>query len=192
MLISKAKKFVINILNQNVNSKFTYHNIAHTQLVVKKATELAELTNIDDKQKELLLIAAWFHDTGYSKGTENHEEASAKIAEDFLKAEKYNEADIEVVVKIITATKMGVEPDTILEKIIRDADCAHVGSKNYSQTSELLRKELELTCGRNLSESEWLEENINFLTKQHRFFTNEAAKAWEKRKSKNLADLLLT
>ena len=77
-----------------------------------------------------------------------------------------------------------------LEKIIRDADCAHVGSKNYSQTSELLRKELELTCGRNLSESEWLEENINFLTKQHRFFTNEAAKAWEKRKSKNLADLL--
>jgi predicted metal-dependent HD superfamily phosphohydrolase len=190
MLIAKAEKFVINLLNKDVNSKFTYHNIAHTQLVVKKATELAELMELDDKQKELLLLAAWFHDTGYSEGTEHHEEASTSIAEEFLKAKKYSETDIATISNIIRVTKMGVKPNTILEKIIKDADCAHVGSKNYSETSELLRKELELTCGKNLSESEWLEENIAFLTKHHRFFTNEAAKKWEKRKGKNLAELI--
>lgn len=190
MLIAKAEKFVINLLNRNINSKFTYHNIAHTQLVVKKSTELADLMELDDKQKELLLLAAWFHDTGYSEGTEHHEEASVVILENFLKAEKYNEADIATISKIIRATKLGVTPESTLEKIIKDADCAHVGSKQYPETSELLRKELELTCGKSLSESEWLEDNIAFLTKHHRFFTNEAAKNWEKRKGKNLADLI--
>jgi len=190
MLIAKAEKFVINLLNEKLNPEFTYHNIAHTQLVVNKAEKLAELAELDDKQKELLLVAAWFHDTGYTKNPKNHEDASVLIAEAFLKAEKCSAEDIATVSSMIMTTKMGVMPNTTLEKIIKDADCAHVGSKDYSDTSELLRKELELTFNKNLSESDWLEENINFLTKKHRFFTAEAASNWEKRKGKNLANLL--
>lgn len=190
MLIAKAEKFVINLLNEKLNSEFTYHNIAHTQLVVSKAEKLAELSKLDDKQKELLLVAAWFHDTGYTKNPKNHEAASTLIAEEFLKAEKCSADDIATISSIIMATKMGVMPNTTLEKIIKDADCAHVGSKDYPDTSELLRKELELTSNKNLSESDWLEENINFFTKKHKFFTCEAASNWEKRKGKNLANLL--
>lgn len=190
MLIAKAEKFVINLLNEKLNSEFTYHNIAHTQLVVSKAEKLAELAKLDDKQKELLLVAAWFHDTGYTKNPKNHEAASTLIAEEFLKAEKCSADDIATISSIIMATKMGVMPNTTLEKIIKDADCAHVGSKDYPDTSELLRKELELTSNKNLSESDWLEENINFFTKKHKFFTCEAASNWEKRKGKNLANLL--
>ena len=190
MLIAEAEKFVINLLNEKLTPEFTYHNIPHTQLVVKKATELAELIHIDDKQKELLTIAAWFHDTGYTKDKNNHEEASVLIAKEFLKAKGVSEDDIIAVSNIIMATKMGVVPSTTPEKIIKDADCAHIGSKNYTDTSELLRKEWELISNYKISESDWLEENITFLSTKHRFFTNEAAANWEKRKGKNLAGLI--
>ncbi|GAL78884.1 metal-dependent phosphohydrolase [Algibacter lectus] len=190
MLIAEAEKFVINLLNEKLTPEFTYHNIPHTQLVVNKATELAELIKIDDKQKELLIIAAWFHDTGYTKDKNNHEEASVLIAKEFLKAKGVSEDDIVAVSNIIMATKMGVVPSTMPEKIIKDADCAHIGSKNYTDTSELLRKEWELISDYKISESDWLEENIDFLSTKHRFFTNEAAANWEKRKGKNLAGLI--
>ena len=189
MLIAEAEKFVINLLNEKLTPEFTY-NIPHTQLVVNKATELAELIKIDDKQKELLIIAAWFHDTGYTKDKNNHEEASVLIAKEFLKAKGVSEDDIVAVSNIIMATKMGVVPSTMPEKIIKDADCAHIGSKNYTDTSELLRKEWELISDYKISESDWLEENITFLSTKHRFFTNEAAANWEKRKGKNLAGLI--
>ena len=190
MLIAEAEKFVINLLNEKLTPEFTYHNIPHTQLVVNKATELAELIKIDDKQKELLIIAAWFHDTGYTKDKNNHEEASVLITKKFLKAKGVSEDDIVAVSNIIMATKMGVVPSTMPEKIIKDADCAHIGSKNYTDTSELLRKEWELISDYKISESDWLEENITFLSTKHRFFTNEAAANWEKRKGKNLAGLI--
>ena len=41
-LISKAEKFVASYLNENLDASFVYHNIAHTQRVVKKAKELIE------------------------------------------------------------------------------------------------------------------------------------------------------
>ena len=56
--------------------------------------------------------------------------------------------------------------------------------------SELLRKEWEITCDKSLTEIEWLEENINFLSVKHRFYTNEASTIWDKEKGKNLSRLL--
>ena len=65
-----------------------------------------------------------------------------------------------------------------------------IGSKNFSDLSELLRNEWELTKDRTLSESEWLDENITFLTEKHQFYTNFALTNWGKSKGKNLAQLL--
>ena len=44
--------------------------------------EDSEKTEVKDSEN--LLIAGWFHDVGYIKGCENHEENSAKIAAEFL------------------------------------------------------------------------------------------------------------
>jgi len=88
------------------------------------------------------------------------------------------------------ATKMEYVPKNQLEKIIRDADCSHIGSKSYLEVSELLKKEWELTCDKHLTESEWLDENIAFLSTKHRFHSTEAALNWDKRKGKNISELL--
>jgi predicted metal-dependent HD superfamily phosphohydrolase len=188
-LLIEVEKFVINLLNENLKASFVYHSISHTQRVVEKTKELIEGMNIDEKSAEILLIAAWFHDVGYMKSIENHEEESVKIAEAFLRKHKVSDDVILAVSKLILATKMGVSPSNELEKVICDADCAHIGSKNFGDYTSLLRKEWELTKKYVVSDAKWNEENIQFLT-NHRFYTDFAAKNWSKGESKNLAQLL--
>lgn len=188
-LILEVEKHVIKLLNENLGSHFVYHNLAHTQNVVSKASELIEKEGLNEIQARQLLIAAWFHDTGYSKDPNNHEEESSRIALDFLNSTSISEQDKSIISDLILATKMGYEPKNELEKVIRDADCSHLGSKGFSDLTELLRKEWELTCDKVMTESEWLKENIKFLT-NHRFYTNHASANWEKQKGKNLAQLL--
>lgn len=190
MLIAAAEKFALNLLNEKLDTSFTYHNIAHTQRVVEQAKNLAELSKIDETNKNLLLTAAWLHDLGYTEGIENHEAKSVEIATSFLKQLKCPDDDIKTINDLILATKIEAVPKNQLEKIIRDADCSHIGSKNYLEVSELLRKEWELKCNKSFTEIEWLDENINFLSTKHKFHTPEAASSWDKRKGKNLVELI--
>ncbi|CAL2095039.1 Pycsar system effector family protein [Tenacibaculum sp. 190524A02b] len=190
-LLENVEHYVLNFLNTNLKKKFVYHNIAHTQRVVEKAKELATLEGLNEEDTQKLLIAAWFHDTGYSKDPNNHEEESVKIATGYLKQENA-ENFVEDITPIIMATKMGNTPSTQLDKILKDADCSHLGSKNYNDFSELLRKELELTKGLEFTDPDWLNNNIHFLTNEHQFYTTSAIKTWEKQKGKNLAQLLKT
>lgn len=192
MLITEVEKFTLNLLNDKLDTSFTYHNIPHTQRVVESASEIAELSKISDADKNLLLVAAWLHDTGYTKGIDNHEEASVAIAKEFLSTQDCSESDIKTICDLILVTKMEAIPNTQLEKIIRDADCSHIGSKSYFEISELLRKEWEILCHKTYTEEEWLDENIHFLSTKHRFYTTEASSIWDKRKGKNLSELIKT
>ena len=188
-LLIEAEKFVITLFNEKLKPSFVYHNIFHTQKVVEKVKEIIKEENIDEKASSKLLLAAWFHDTGYTKSLDNHEEKGVEIAKYFLKEQKVTEEVIVEVAKLILVTKMGEVPKTELEKIICDADCAHLGSENFSEYTSLLRKEWELTKEHVVSESEWIEENIKFLT-NHKFYTDFATKNWSEGESKNLAKLL--
>ncbi len=188
-LVLKSEKFVVNYLNTNLDSKLVYHNLAHTQRVVEKVQELTISNEFDDNDQHILEIAAWFHDTGFSKTIEGHEKESVKIASEFLKANGAKDQTIALVSSIILATQIDYTPKTELEGIIKDADCAHVSSKNYDEYAALLKKELELTQGHKITKTEWINTNIDFLT-SHKFHTNLAASKWEKRKGKNLANLL--
>lgn len=189
-LIEKVEKFVVHLLNEELNSGFTYHNLSHTQHVVSNANKLAELTGLEEEEKAILLISAWFHDTGFTKSLEKHEDQSVAIASSFLKSHNCEQDKIDIVTNLILATRDGYEPKNQLEKIIRDADSSHLGSKDFMVVTELLRKEWELMCNKSLTDAEWLEENIDFLTNRHRFYTDEALASWENTKGKKLSKLL--
>jgi predicted metal-dependent HD superfamily phosphohydrolase len=189
-IIVEVEKYVITLLNDKLDKSYLYHNLAHTQRVVDKTQELIEGMHINEADAQQLLIAAWFHDTGYTIGIDKHEEKSVTIAKAFLKQHSVPEKDIEAISNLILATQLNYNPTTLNEKIIRDADCSHIGSKTFRDVSELLRKEWELTCDRTLSETEWLNENIEFFTIKHRFYTDYASANWEKTKGKNLSQLL--
>lgn len=188
-LTKEIKNYVFNLLQEELPTSIIYHNYTHTLRVVKKLKLLLEGENISDKEKELMVIAAWFHDTGYTKDIRNHEEESVTIASTYL-ANKLPTEDIELITKLILATKMGHVPSSHLEKIMKDADYSHLASKNYEKTSDLLREELRLTGLKEYSELEWKKENIKFLTERHRFFTHYAHENWQTLKQNQLLKLI--
>lgn len=189
-LVQESESYVLQLLNSELDSKFVYHNLPHTQRVVEKVEEISADCGLSDDEKEDVLIAAWFHDTGFTKDAENHEEESAKIASKFLKEKELSEDRIANITSIILSTKMGTVPANESEGIIRDADCAHLASKSFFDYTELLKREWELVGGKSIKDSEWLDTNINFLANEHKYYTNYALKNWSKSKSKNVSKLL--
>ena len=189
-IINLAKEHVLDLLNHHLPPEYVYHSPAHTKMVVEKIEELIEGLKVSVEDAELLLLAAWFHDVGYIKTIEGHEEHSIASATSFLKKHEYPQEKIKRIAELIEATRMQHHPKNQLEAIIKDADCGHVSSKNYDEYASLLRKERELTLKQQKTDLEWTEENITFLTNKHQFYTQYATSNWEKRKGKNLAKLI--
>ncbi len=189
-LVKKADKFVLNLFKEKLPNTYIYHNYSHTKRVVKSTKELIENSEINVKEEEVLLLSAWFHDTGYTVKFEGHEEESVKIAEQFLQDNNVDNDTIEMVSKCIMATKFENIPETKLEKIIRDADCSHIAKEYFDETSELLRQELQLLNIHNYSSEEWLAENVTLFTDKHQYFTDYASQKWKEGKDNNLSELL--
>ncbi|CAC9975600.1 HD domain-containing protein [Flavobacterium sp. WLB] len=185
-LIEQSEDFVGNLLKDKLSNLYSYHNFNHTFTVVSAVKELCKKEDVESDDKEALLVAAWFHDTGYIQGYEDHEAKSVKIAVDFLKEKGKSEKFIELVSSLILATAKDYYPKTHLEKIIKDADYAHLMGTEYVTTCELLRLELKNTGIVNFSNAEWTKENLNFLLNKHRFYTDYALKKWQPLKEKNL------
>ena len=191
-IITAAEQYVTTLLREKLSHNFLYHNLAHTQRVVKFTKTLIEAEQVSPNDANALIIAAWFHDTGYTEGSTNHEAKSVTIATPFLKEHNVDDATISKINALIMATKMDYEPTNLLENIIRDADCVHFKSKSYTEISDLLRAEWELDKSSVYSDSEWTEKNILFYTKHHRFYTKFANENWQKGKDRNLVELLKT
>lgn len=189
-IVQKAEDFVTELLENKLDSKFLYHNLKHTQRVVKSTKELIEHHKIDESECEQLVLSAWLHDTGYTKGTKNHEEASCTIAESFLADQNYGDEGIAQVTRLIMATKMEHEPEDVLENIIRDADASHFAKKSYWETTDFLREELKLLGIADYSSKEWRDKNIKMFREYHRFYTDYAKENWETGKENNLKQLV--
>ncbi|GAA4962747.1 Pycsar system effector family protein [Algibacter aquimarinus] len=191
-LTETTEEFVFDLFKNELDQTYIYHNYTHTERVVRSLKEILDNIDIDEKDAEILTLAALLHDTGYTRTREGHEEESVKIATDFLEKNKVDSSTIEAVNECIMATKFKDSPKTSLGKIIRDADASHFGKKYFAEASEFLRKELEVQGIASYSPAEWRNENIKVLTKKHEFYTDYALKNWQPRKEKNLAKLLKT
>jgi predicted metal-dependent HD superfamily phosphohydrolase len=187
-LLEAVKEHVHVFFKNHVSKEFAFHDIVHTTQVVEATIELADELNMDESEAEMLQIAAWFHDTGYDKGQEGHEERSAEYAAKFLIAQKYDEIKLELVKNIILATKMPHNPKSLYEKIICDADMSHLGKKLYWERSSRIREELWLTKGINMTEEEWVDFELSFLLKHH-YLTPIGQALYNKRKAKNIKNL---
>ena len=189
-ILDKTRAYVESLLTNKLDDNYLYHNLRHTQRVVKSTKELLESCSLSDKEREVLLLAAWFHDTGYIMGTNNHEKNSCAIAEKFLNQQNYDPKEIAKIKACIMATERNAMPNNLMEKIIRDADSSHFAQKSYLETTELLREELKLLGISNLNQKEWLEVNIQMFRTEHRFYTDYAKKNWLEKKDKNLRKLI--
>lgn len=188
-LLNEAEEFVSKLFKDKLSTLFTYHNFNHTLGVVAAVNQITEAENINLLDKEILLIAAWFHDTGYIQGCTNHEDSSINIVSTFLKDKEKSSDYIAKVCSLINATRYGYEPQTLFEKIIKDADYFHLGSEEYLSSCESLRiewKNLDQKC---FSDNDWVVENSDFLINRHRFYTDFALQHWQSIKEKNIESI---
>ena len=79
-ILQKVIAEVERILQSELAKGFVYHDLAHTRSVVNYCEEFAKHYQVADGDQEILAIAAWFHDIGYSKVYIGHEDESELIA----------------------------------------------------------------------------------------------------------------
>ena len=184
--LSKIENYVFNLFKDNLSLDFTYHNFMHTVKVVEAIKTLCINEQISVDRQEQLIVAGWFHDTGYTKTVLGHENESVKIANEYLTSAYFSPDFIANVEAYILATKINYTPKNIEESIIKDADNFHLGQEEYPKISELLRDEIAKVCKKEFSDYEWNVENRNFFLNVHHFYTDSAKDLWQKGKENNL------
>ncbi|PZX94521.1 phosphohydrolase [Flavobacterium aquariorum] len=188
-LVNQVQDFVSHLMESKLSSVYTYHNFDHTTGVVNAVNRLCDEEKISLLDREILLIAAWFHDTGYANGCTKHEDSSTEIATHFLKEKGKSEEYIAKISDLIKATAKEYVPQTLLEKIIKDADYYHILNDDYIFECEGLRKEWENIEDKVFTDIEWAKENEFFLSKVHQFYTPYAIENWQPLKEKNIKRL---
>lgn len=189
-LLQETERFVTHFFATRISPAFLFHNIDHTKDVVKAATLLADYYQLQPDDRLVLLLAAWFHDTGYSSGTARwHEKVSKEIANDFLQQHQVDPVTIEKVGNCIMATQWPQCPTNLTEQILCDADLFHLGTDQFEEKNKQLRKELNTLFEKKLSKKEWRERNVLFL-QQHRYYTDYARKHLQPVKQQHLQELL--
>jgi len=188
-LLSAARNYVTEFFSHHIGPQFVFHSLTHTEEVVEACSYIAENEEISDEDRLVLMLAAWFHDTGYEIGTgTGHEDRSIQIATEYLSGKGVDERTIQKVTSAIEATRMPQMPMTLIEKILCDADLYHLATPDFKAKSQLLKQEREWLLGIEISKKEWRKNNIQFL-ENHKYFTNYGQLHLEPRKQENINSL---
>jgi len=190
MLIDKASAFVEKYFSERINPGYLYHNYNHVQDVISAVKRIISIESPTVSDQEALLLAALFHDTGFSEGAKEHEDRSIAIFRQF--ASDSNEISAEMmdkVVRLISATKPSHIPTDWLEGAICDADFGHLGSENYWDRSNRLRQEWLLTENQFQPENQFVQAELNFMV-AHTYYTPSARILFDEGKEKNIKFLL--
>ncbi len=161
---------VLSFMEQNLEPKLTYHNLAHTKDVMKQVERIAIGERVAEQGDILLLkIAALFHDTGFLETYKHHEEKSVEFMLRNLEEGDLSEAEVERVKGMIMATKIPQSPSNNLEQIICDADLDYLGRDDFEKIANGLKEEF-LVYGVIKSEADWDPLQIKFF-EMHSYFT---------------------
>jgi predicted metal-dependent HD superfamily phosphohydrolase len=185
-----AEKAVKAKLERELPSGLTYHGIHHTFDVLQAGLLIAETEKVSKKDVHILRLAIWLHDSGFTRTYKGHEEAGCDIAKEMLPAFRISMEDIEVICGLIRATKIPQTPDTLLERIICDADLDYLGRDDVYEIADTLYQEIKNKIGK-LKENDWNELQISFL-EAHNYFTKFSKKHRAPSKTRYLKELKRT
>ena len=175
MDFTRAKEYITQRLVNDLSSDLYYHGAHHTFAVVKAVAQLAALEGVSKPEYNLLLTAAYFHDSGFLFEYSSNELFATQLTKDVLPEFDYSEQEIIEVNKIILATQSHLKPSSLLEEIMCDADHDYIGTDEYYSIAKTLRKELA-TQGVRYDDLEWIKIQHTYLTSKHTYYTQTANK----------------
>jgi ligand-binding sensor domain-containing protein/class 3 adenylate cyclase/predicted metal-dependent HD superfamily phosphohydrolase len=183
----KAEKYIISRLEQELSDDLFYHSIAHTKDVCHAVERIGKTEGIKGEDLFLLKTAALYHDAGFVKKYSNNEDVGVEMAKEALPRYGYSQEQIEVVSKLIMATRIPQKPTDKLEEIICDADLDYLGREDFHKIADKLKREF-LANGVVKNDKNWDELQIKFLG-NHKYFTSTSRKLRETIKQQHLAEI---
>ncbi len=190
-LVDLSREFVTTLFSNELSLQLSFHSADHTANVVIAAQEIGIQAGLSPEDLDLVSIAAWFHDTGYTKGYLGHEQLSVNIARDFLANNSLDTLHIGQITSCILSTLFPQRPKNTLEMVLCDADFYHFSRTNYQTFETLLRKEWKICLNRNYTDEQWNALNLEMLT-NHEYFTDYGKTVLQTRKQKNIDNLKKT
>jgi signal transduction histidine kinase/predicted metal-dependent HD superfamily phosphohydrolase len=126
-----------------------YHSASHTEDVLHEVIMLSQAAQLPDRQKQLLYIAAAYHDAGFLKISMDNERFGAQYAAEAMSQfGGYENEEIELVKRMILDTRLqssqeGLRqiPSNELSGYLLDADMSNLGRDDFVEKLELLRRE---------------------------------------------------
>jgi hypothetical protein len=82
--ITQAVAYVEILFKNRKPEWVKYHTLEHAKAVAKASEEIGVDCGLSGEDLEMVILAAWFHDTGYLEKIEGHEERSVELATSFL------------------------------------------------------------------------------------------------------------
>ncbi len=180
--------FVMDLLKEKLPKEYYYHNYLHAEYIVDKAVEIGMHENCTTDDIEALKVAAIWHDAGYMNTYEGHEMEGCNLVKQYLPQFGYSPEDMEIVCKMIMATKIPQFPHNKLEEILADADLEYLGTVDADLMADQFYGELK-SRNPSLTKAEWNKIQISFISK-HQYFTQYCIKTREPLKQAYLKRLL--
>ncbi|WP_018476642.1 Pycsar system effector family protein [Pontibacter roseus] len=184
-IVKQASEYVFRLFKEQLSKKLVYHNYKHTFETANEARQLGEMHSLSPEELQDLELAAWFHDTGYVKVYDGHEEESVQYATAWLQEQGYPQDRIARIAECIQATKHGTQPTSLLQEIIVDADMSNIGKASFFSTAELLRVEWEIFKDQFFTDQEWAQFQMDFLLSTS-FHTDQAQRKYAEQLGLNI------
>ncbi|MEO6220655.1 MAG: Pycsar system effector family protein [Ginsengibacter sp.] len=189
-LHKKIEEYVTGLFQQMHAPALVYHNLDHTQNVVKRTQEIAGHYKVTEDETLILFTAAWFHDTGHLlTEPSKHEDMSIEIMKKFMTGKVEDGKIIDEIEACILSTKSPRNPKNLLQQIICDADTYHFGTKEFKNTNKHAFEEHSFRSGE--SDPAKFNEGAIKMLQTHQFYTDYAKELLNERKEKNIKKLNL-
>lgn len=187
---------ILSIIAEKHYTKIPYHNFEHALDVRNHALKLINRCRkykikVDE---ESIIIAALFHDAGYTEVKKDKEKHSCKIAEEELQKLGYSKDKIIKVKENIMATAQNNELKTIEQKILRAADLHNFMASypKFEEASKKIREEFKILYpGQRFPIKEWTELVESYVKEEIKITPEHKKDNFNKKAKANIRRFLL-
>lgn len=116
-----------------------YHNLTH----LHECLTILDASDAEPSEARIVEVALWFHDAVYNPQAADNEEQSADLANQALQAAEISPSQVEVIHRLILATKTHESRGEAAADLMLDVDLSILGSapSRFSEYDRQIRQE---------------------------------------------------
>ena len=181
---------ILATLKKELHPSLDYHNVGHTLDVLDQVICLADLAQLSERERELLVVAAMYHDAGFLHQKALNEPIGAELAAKAMStAGGYTRSEIKTVKHMILDTTLLMDDcaqisNTDLSPYLLDADLSNLGRQCFWEQTEAVASEAGIAF------NDFLPISLG-LMHRHSWQSDAGDQLYEQQKQRNITDLKL-